>query len=203
MYKFLEAIDPTVVKSYAMERYANGENKQHDFPKPERKELVIPKAPTFKKKTLDLPSIKSLSDGHIAKDYVIFRKIPKSFHTELFYAEDFRKFCEYMKLPPEKTENLPHDDRLIIPFVDIYGDLVAFQGRDLHGGPIRYITLKLKYDTFKVYGIDRANVNEMVYVVEGPIDSMFLPNCVAMADSNLMSAENITSKSNLVLVYVK
>ena len=33
----------------------------------------------------------------------------------------------------------------------------------------------------KYYGLDRVNLQEHIYIVEGPIDSMFLNNCLAMA----------------------
>jgi hypothetical protein len=41
----------------------------------------------------------------------------------------------------------------------------------------------------------------MVYVTEGPIDSMFLENAVATADSNLESITDCVDKSNVVLVF--
>ena len=56
-------------------------------------------------------------------------------------------------------------------------------------------------DVPKIYGLDRINKDETVYVVEGPIDSMFLENAVATADSNLASAERLIDKTKLVLVY--
>ena len=36
----------------------------------------------------------------------------------------------------------------------------------------------------KIYGLDDVDFNKLVYIVEGPIDSMFLPNCLAMAGSS-------------------
>jgi hypothetical protein len=41
----------------------------------------------------------------------------------------------------------------------------------------------------------------MIYVVEGPIDSMFLDNAVATADSNLESIMSIYDKSKVTLVF--
>ena len=35
-------------------------------------------------------------------------------------------------------------------------------------------------DAPKVYGLDRVNENKKIYVVEGPLDSLFVENCVAM-----------------------
>ena len=52
----------------------------------------------------------------------------------------------------------------------------------------KYITIKLD-DGDKVFGLDRLNKDETVYVVEGPIDSMFLDNAVATADADLTKAD--------------
>ena len=41
----------------------------------------------------------------------------------------------------------------------------------------------------------------MVCVVEGPIDSMFLSNAIATADSNLESASDCLDKSRMTLVF--
>ena len=37
----------------------------------------------------------------------------------------------------------------------------------------------------KVFGLDTLNINKTVYVVEGPIDSMFLYNAIAMAGADI------------------
>ena len=51
----------------------------------------------------------------------------------------------------------------------------------------------------KVYGLDKINKGEIVYVVEGPFDSTFVSNSVAMcgSDSSLACLEG----SSIVYVY--
>ncbi len=46
----------------------------------------------------------------------------------------------------------------------------------------------------KVFGLDTINDKGKVFVVEGPIDSMFMPNCVAMAGSAINLAEIFPNK---------
>lgn len=55
-------------------------------------------------------------------------------------------------------------------------------------------------DKPKVFGLDSVDLNDKTYVVEGPIDSLFLPNSLAMvgADINL---ENIGLKNKFVVIY--
>ena len=77
------------------------------------------------------------------------------------------------------------DERIVIPIFSRTGALVGAQGRLLTSKPtsrdIRYITIKADKDGGRLwYGLERINTNEPVVVVEGPIDSMFLRNGVAM-----------------------
>jgi transcription elongation factor Elf1 len=195
-YNFLEKVDSSLVKEYALERYKNGEDGNQNYPKPEFEE--VKEKPIFKKK-LDLPSIADLPDEHYAKVYVQNRKIPESKYSNLYYAEDFKKFVESLNV--EKDGLKDEDPRLVIPFYDEEKNLVAFQGRALGESKLRYITVKLSEENHKIFGLDNINKEEYVYVVEGPIDSMFLENAIATADSNLTSAAKHIDKSKVVLVY--
>jgi hypothetical protein len=38
----------------------------------------------------------------------------------------------------------------------------------------------------KIYGLDRVNENEEVYVTEGPFDSEFIPNSLAMCGADVI-----------------
>ena len=196
-YNFLKLVDETLVKEYQLERYKNGETGNNNYPKPDFEDFKAEK-PTFKK-ALELPSIDSLPEAHFAKGYVHDRRIPKTFHSQLYYAEDFAAFIQSLGL--ENTNLKEKDNRLVIPFYDKEKNLVALQGRALGESKLRYITLKLHDDNKKVFGMDRANTELMVYVTEGPIDSMFLENAIATADSNLESVTDCVDKSNVVLVF--
>jgi DNA primase len=196
-YNFLKEVDSNLLKEYQLERYKNGDTGNHNYPKPEFQEYKQ-EAPKFKK-ALELPSIDSLPEAHFAKNYVSQRRIPEAFYSQLYYAEDFAAFIQTLGI---KKENLhKNDKRLVIPFYDKEKNLVAVQGRSLGESKLRYITLKLNDDNHKVFGMDRIDEEKMIYVVEGPIDSMFLDNAVATADSNLESISSIYNKSNVTLVF--
>lgn len=196
-YNFLKQVDPNLLREYQLERYKNGETGNNNYPKPDFEEFKTEK-PIFKK-SLDLPSIDSLPEAHFAKSYVEQRKIPENLYTELYYAEDFAAFIQSLGI---EKEGLHKDDkRLVIPFYDSEKNLLAVQGRSLGESKLRYITLKLHDDNKKVYGLDRIDTDRPVYVVEGPIDSMFIDNCVATADSNLESITNVLDKSKVVLIF--
>ena len=193
-YNFLKQVDPNLVDEYALERYKLSANT--NSPEPEFSELKV--KPTFKKR-LNLPTIQSLPDGHFAKDYVIARKIPEEFYSELYYAEDFKKCVEDVGV--EKDGLIDGDKRLIIPFYDKDGNLTGLQGRSLSNSKIRYITIKIMEEVPRVFGLNRVDESKRIYVFEGPIDSMFIENSVAVASSALESASNYLDKSKLVLVF--
>mgnify|MGYP003343450708 FL=1 len=197
-YNFLNKVDPEIIKEYALERYKNGDNTQKTL---SNSAIGIFKTdtPVFKKK-LSLPTIESLPKEHYAKTYVDGRQIPESQLANLYFAEDFKDFVEN-GLQVEKDGLKENDPRLVIPFYDENKNLVAVQGRALGESKLRYITVKMNEDGIKLFGLDRVNKEEDVYVTEGPIDSMFLENAVATADATLTNASKYIDKSKLVLVY--
>ena len=192
-FNFLKQVDPSMVDEYAMERYKQSGSANTPIP-----DLIkIQSRPQFNKK-LDLPSIASLPDEHFAKTYVINRKIPESMFSQLYYAEDFKNFIETFDIDKDLK---PNDKRLVIPFYDKNGNLTGLQGRALGESKLRYITIKLMDDVPRMFGMDRIDESEKVYVFEGPIDSMFIKNSIAVASSSLESASDFLDKSNIVLVF--
>lgn len=195
-YNFLDKVDPSLTKEYALERYKNGDNNKSNHKEPDFEEFKTEK-PVFKK-SLNLPDIDSLPEAHFAKVYVKSRKIPETFYSQLYYAEDFATFIQSLGIEKELAKN---DKRLVIPFYDAEKNLIAVQGRALGESKLRYITIKLYEDNHKFFGLDRIDEDKMIYVVEGPIDSMFLDNAIATADSNLESITSIYDKSKITLVF--
>lgn len=192
-YNFLERVQPSILKEYSLERYRN------DNPEPEKTTIDFsePK-PTFKK-SLKLKTVAELSDTHLAKKYCLDRKIPEETLHNLYYAPDFKKFVDELGIKKDKL--VDNDKRLVIPFFDKDKNLVALQGRTLTNSGMRYITVKMSDENSKFFGIDNINEDEKIYVVEGPIDSMFLDNAIATADSNLVRASEVFDKSKIVLVF--
>ena len=199
-YNFLEKVDTALLKEYALERYKHDESRNISNTKPDFSGFKTEK-PIFKK-SLGIPSIASLPTGHFARDYVGHRKIPDGAFDSLYFADDFKAFVDGLGFNQLGQERLIEGDkRLVIPFYDRDKNLIAFQGRALGESKLRYITMKLDVDSYKVFGLDRINQDETIYVTEGPIDSLFLDNAVATADSNLTSITKVLPKENVVLIY--
>lgn len=196
-YGFLKQVDPNMIEEYTLDRYLNGDMRSNTHTKLVVEDTHKTPVPVFKKK-IDIPTIASLPDDHFAKVYVQQRQIPVEFHSDLYYAKDYAAFVKTYNT----EKNIPKDDkRLVIPFYDVNKNLVAFQGRTLTDSKLRYITIKVSEDGKKLFGSERIDTEKKIYVVEGPIDSMFIPNSVATADSHLEAAQEVFDKSKIVLVF--
>ena len=133
--------------------------------------------PVFKNKvTLDLLGA---FDVDKSKSYLHRRGI---FDGEFYYAENFQEFIN--SLLPNTFKDIKYgEERIVIPLVRD-GQLIGLQGRALSSNPIKYLTIMLEEDAPKIYGLDNINKELPVYVVEGPFDSTFLDNSVALCGSD-------------------
>jgi len=151
-----------------------------------------------------LKKVSQLSPDHRVKKLVDARKIPNPYHAKLFSCPNFKQFTN--NLVPSKFDEVSiqrDETRLLIPFFDKDKNMHAYQGRALGESKVKYITIVLNDAVPKVYGLDTVNFDKTVYVVEGPIDSMFISNSLATAGGDLVSALSPLSehKSNMVIVY--
>jgi transcription elongation factor Elf1 len=178
---FLKDLDSSLYDQYVMERYKDGiTGRNSNTPDPDFKF----EAPVFKKtQTINLPTVESLNTEHPAKVYLNNRKIPDKFLSELYYCEKFKEWTNEQKYTFESTD---HDEpRIIIPLIN-KGELFGFQGRSLNKySKLKYITIILNEHHPKIYGLDRVNWDKTVYITEGPIDSMFIDNSIAMVGADL------------------
>lgn len=177
-----------------------------DKPQPEPYKADIGKftKPRFSRHN-ELKSLKKISQlalNHPARVYVADRKIPTRFHHKLYFCPKFATWVN--TIVPGKFDDwqLKNDEpRLIIPFIDQEGYLFGFQGRSFKKNTdLRYITIMLDEDKPKVFGLDDVDFSKDVYIVEGPIDSMFLKNSLAMAGSDV-PISSIVSKERAVVLY--
>lgn len=193
---FLKLTDKSLYSSYQLEAFSEGNNskvKTPDF-------TAFKCKPVFDKQVkINLPSIEELTDSHAAKGYVKDRKIPKDYFSKLYYAQNFHEFVKEMLPSYEKT--LYDEPRLVIPFYDEENNLIGFQGRDLLKSKIKYITIKLSDNNKKVYGLNNVDKTKRIYVVEGPIDSMFLDNSLAMMDAALYNVVSVVGNLDYVFIY--
>ena len=166
---------------YVMERYKaglTGKGRNVAAPKFEFEK------PKFVKSQTDLPTVASLNNSHPAKGYLLGRGIPEKYFSELYYAENFCQWTNQQK-PTFRDVKKDHP-RIIIPFIDTDGNWFGYQGRSLDiNDKMRYITIMLDEDHPKIYGLNRIKPESTVYIVEGPFDSLFVENGVAMCGADV------------------
>ena len=184
---FLKKIDTTLYKQYTLEKFKEGHTGKNfvvDEPKLEFKK------PTFKKK-LNLPKA---SENNFARDYLIKRKLDPN---KFYYAD---KFMEWTNSQKQTFDTIGRDEpRIIIPMYDRDKNLIGFQGRSLVPNSVKYITVMLDEEAPKIYGLDTIDEKLPVYVVEGPFDSTFINNSVALCGSD--GDLGYLKGSDVILVY--
>jgi transcription elongation factor Elf1 len=168
---FLKQLDPTIYKQYSFEKFKEG-NTGKNFTVQEP--VFKFEAPKFKPK-LELPKASSNPN---AKLYLENRKLnPDKF----YYADKFKSWTNSIK---EVFDDISKDEpRIIIPLF-YQNILIGFQGRALGPSKIKYITVMLNDDAPKIYGLDEIQKSETVYITEGPFDSTFIPNSIALCGAD-------------------
>ncbi len=170
---FLKELDPILHKQYTLEKFKEGYTGKNFVVEKPKFEFI---KPVFKKK-LDLPKA---SENTVARVYLEKRKL----NPEKFYYAD--KFKEWTNTQKQTFDTIGRDEsRIIIPMYDTKSNLIGFQGRALGPNPVKYITVMLSDDAPKIYGLDQVDSTKPIYIVEGPFDSTFIQNAVAMCGSDV------------------
>jgi transcription elongation factor Elf1 len=168
---FLKQIDTSVYKQYTFEKFKEGhtgKNFTADEP------VFKFEAPKFKPR-LNLPKASANPD---AKKYLESRKInPDNY----YYAEKFKEWTNSLRQTFDSTDK--DEPRIIIPLF-YQNNLVGFQGRSLGPSKVKYITIMLDDDAPKIYGLDEVQKSETVYITEGPFDSTFIHNSIALCGAD-------------------
>jgi hypothetical protein len=198
----IKSLDATLYHEYTLENYKSGQSNNSSVLK-NTVTITPPKFGKVEKKQYEFAErCDKLPENHFCLQYLKSRKIPEKHYDKLYYCDNFKKFCE--EVHPNHDKIITSDKRLIIPFYDEYNDLIAVSGRALEQSDykLRYVTLRTNDSESKlIYGYDRLKKSEKILLVEGPIDSLFLNNCLASGDANLSLTAKSIDYSNVVLIF--
>jgi transcription elongation factor Elf1 len=200
--KLINHVDTVMYKEYTLENYKEGVSKFSPHKTPDFRDCTPKFVPTLRDDTLKgLRRIDTMSPDHPAVKYVESRLIPKDKWNLLYFAPRWMKYVNGVKYtyPDSALEN--EHPRLVIPFFNEHGKVYAFQGRAFGNEEPRYMTVKLDDKMERIYGLERTNFERTVYAVEGPIDSLFLPNCIAVAGSSFDTAYMRGLVARLVVIF--
>ena len=168
---FLKEVDPAIHKQYTMEKFKSGHTGRNFFA--EEPEFKF-EAPKFKTK-LKLPKA---SENPKSSGYLTARQLDPD---KFFYAEKFKKFVNSLKPTFDSTKY--DEERIIIPLY-YKKNLIGLQGRAIDPNPVKYLTVMLDDDAPKIYGLDNIRGDAPVYITEGPFDSTFIRNSIAMCGAD-------------------
>ena len=168
---FLKSVDVVLHKQYTMEKFKTGFTGRNFV----TEEPVFKFEPPKFKTKLNLPKA---SDNPRSAGYLTSRKLDPSM---FYYAKNFKKFTNGLKqtFDDEKLD----EERIVIPLF-YEKNLIGFQGRALGPSKVKYITVMLDDNAPKIYGLDTINKNEKVFITEGPFDSTFIHNAIAMCGAD-------------------
>ena len=176
--EFLKRIDVNLYYDYVKEQFLE----KRPEVKEQKQQPVVHDKPRF---DIKLKRVSQLPADHPVKLYVQKRMIPSDLHYKIYLAPKFKRWVN--SLDPTKYPNAVSDEpRLILPLLDENGVFFGLQGRSFRkGADDKYITILLDDRKPKLYGLDTVDFTDTVYVVEGPIDSLFVKNCIASCGGRL------------------
>ena len=174
---FLKKVDANLYSQYALEKFKDGKTGKGSDREDPQELLQYAKSskPKFERKIrIGLPDAYETERG---SNYLRGRKVSGSF----FYAERFKEFVNSIK---STFDDMRYDeDRIVIP---LYHNqkLVGVQGRSIDPNPVKYITVMFDDEAPKIFGLDNVRTDAPVYVTEGPFDSTFIRNAIAMCGAD-------------------
>jgi hypothetical protein len=194
--KVLEYVDPRIYREWRIEQLKEEQPTKtvsdSDFSVEKVKE-VFGRNPLHQ-----LDAISGLPEDHPARVYANSRLIPLDAQKQLFWADNFAEWVN--SLMPGKLP-FSTEGRIVIPFFDDKRNLFGFQGRAINKTSMRYITIMLDQNMPKVFGLERLGEGD-VWIVEGPLDSLFMPkNTIAMAGSDV-DPERLIDKAKQRAIFV-
>ena len=180
---FLEKVNPALYSEFRLEWLKEKSGATQDIrgiTNTNTAQKLASKVNVHRGKLKHVLRISELEPNHAARIYLENRLIPESKFDDLFYTDDFAKVAEQVN--PQTV--LQKEARIVIPFYDDDKNIIGVQGRALDSKALRYITIKASGQDRLFYNLDKVDVNKRIYVTEGPFDSMFLPNAVAMVGAS-------------------
>jgi DNA primase catalytic core, N-terminal domain len=109
------------------------------------------------------------------KDNAIIRYARRLLDERRLITAKYRPKTFYVPL-----DDFVHENRLLIPFYNLKGDIIYYQTRRLKNDETAKYLSKISPEK-EVFNVDKIDMElPYVFIVEGPIDTMFLKNAVGI-----------------------
>ncbi len=185
---FLRTYYPSEWKNYSVEEYKVNRIKDTEKAKDSSPKNLIENLHSIEdlQKANDgllyelMDRVDTLDPSHMARLYLASRGIPDNLNKNFYHIDDIRDI-ENLKTDIESVE-----PRLVIPFRNRQGQVTGLLLRSYNRlVKKKYIIHRLKENVELFYGLDKLDLNKkFVFLTEGPIDSMFIDNAVAVGGSS-------------------
>ena len=195
--KLIEQVDPHLYNQYKLERYKEKDNRQSNTA---TKFVYKPDFSEYQKDPLDnVKRIKDLPFFSNPVQYIVKRQIPMEIARELCYVDNIQKLEDLF--PEYKNRLIGKEERILIPCYTRDKKLIGLTCRGINKDRLRYVTIKAIKDHPLVFGLDKVDISKTIYVLEGPIDSMFVDNSISVGESDFKRIANFAAKDMFVMVY--
>jgi hypothetical protein len=151
----------------------------------------------------DLPAIIDLDPEHPARKYLSERQIPFKYYNNIYYCYNYPMWIN-TKIPNKFPQTSHSDERIVWPIYNVKKKIVGAQGRAISKyNKLRYISILFNENELNVCGLETVKHSETIYVTEGYLDSLFLPNSISInsADIDLNRLLEVADKDNFIFVY--
>jgi DNA-directed RNA polymerase subunit RPC12/RpoP len=170
---------PDVYRAYALEKFSGikRDKPEDDFWNESSKIVEMPK---FKKKLSPADHFDKMSVlhwSHPARVYCDNRGIEESQLDRIWWTDSFWKTCGAIGTEskiPDRDEG-----RIVFPLIDPNEGMIGVQGRSIGKSKLRYATIQFKPGQM-VYGRERIVSTSATIALEGPFDTFFVHNSVAI-----------------------
>ena len=198
---FLKDHFPMIHKEYIKEWLKENGKAPRQKKMPSANEFKFtPREEVLNMKRIDLTAVCfRANEKGVARDFLESRKIPESKIQDLWFVPQ----AQTLGLLSDKYKDrvLGDDPRVVIPFFDESGELVGISGRAINDSPLRYLTMRFLDDVPLIYNLNNVDTTKTVFVTEGPIDSLFLPNAIAVGGSDFKKIDDSKFKENGILIF--
>lgn len=179
--QYLKEYEPDLYREYILEIRKEKASELKSPPKPVEKPVEVKK---FIQKLDYCERIDRLPEAHPIVKYVTSRCIPKTSWNRLWFTNQWPALVN--SINPGTYKNEKNEPRMVIPIFNAEGKIESLQGRALRkDAPQKYITIKAHENASKIYGLDTVKGTSLVYVMEGPIDSLFVSNAISITGGSL------------------
>jgi hypothetical protein len=197
---FLKAVgDPMLYREYQFEKFKNNISSNTNL---SLEQTTIDSNESATDHSLIdqlLCRVDQLPTNHKCVEYCIKRLIPREQWKYLYFIENIGDIEQLSD--KYKNKIVDTDSRLVLPIYDRDGSLGGVTCRSLDPEhPRRYVMIKIRDSSPMIFGLDRVDFSKKIYCVEGPIDSLFLPNCVAVNNADFRHIDRYIPKQQTTIV---